>query len=91
MGISPEKRLNLFKIFLIRAARKSESGKELTDENYAKVLEVKEMLGISDNDLNEEIRKNFGPELMKVLRVAVDEITGEDCTEALGKTLRPSP
>ena len=65
--ILPEKRLNLFKIFLVRAARKSESGKELTDENYAKVMEVKEMLGVSDNDSNEEIRKSFGPELMKAL------------------------
>jgi len=86
--ILPEKRLNLFKIFLVRAARKSESGKELTDENYAKVMEVKEMLGVSDNDSNEEIRKSFGPELMKALRTAVDEITGEDCTEDLVKNMK---
>ena len=86
--ISPEKRLNLFKIFLVRAARRSESGKELTDENYAKVMEVKEMLGVSDNDCNEEIRKSFGPELMKALRTAVDEITGEDCTEELVKNMK---
>ena len=86
--IMPEKRLALYKIFLTRSARKSESGKQLTDENYAKVMEVKEMLGVLDNDANDEIRKNFGPELMKVLRTAVDEITSDDYTDKLVENMQ---
>ena len=81
--LSRTDRLRLYKIFLKHAVRNSESGKELTDENYEQVKEVKEMLGITDADEADEFRMTFGPELQKALQMAMFEITGDDFTETL--------
>jgi len=81
-------RLRLYRIFLIRSVRNSESGKELTDEEYAKVQDVKSMLGITDDDQAVEFRMNFGPELQKSLNMAMFEIMGDDFTPDLIKNLK---
>ena len=81
-------RLRLYRIFLKRSVRNSESGKELTDESYAKVKEVKSMLGITDDDEAVEFRMNFGPELQKSLNMAMFEIMGDDFTPDLVSNLR---
>ncbi len=81
-------RLRLYRIFLNRSVRNSESGKELTDENYEKVKAVKSMLGISDDDEAVEFRMNFGPELQKSLNMAMFEIMGDDFTPELVSNLR---
>jgi len=86
--LSPDKRLNLYRIFLRRSVIKSESGKELTDELYAKVVEVKGMLGITDDQADEEMKTQFGPELMKSLQVATNEIIGDDYTPELVTNLK---
>ena len=81
-------RLRLYRIFLNRAVRNSESGKELTEENYNKAKEVKSMLGITDDDEAVEFRMNFGPELQKSLNMAMFEIMGDDFTPELVSNLR---
>lgn len=81
-------RLRLYRIFLNRSVRNSESGKELTDENYDKVKEVKSMLGITDDDEAVEFRMNFGPELQKSLNMAMFEIMGDDFTPDLVSNLQ---
>jgi hypothetical protein len=81
-------RLRLYRIFLNRSVRNSESGKELTDENYDKVKDAKSMLGITDEDEAVEFRMNFGPELQKSLNMAMFEIMGDDFTPELVSNLR---
>lgn len=88
--LSRQDRLRLFRIFLTRAVRKSETGKELTDENYAKVQEVKKMIGVTDDDEAVEFRMNFGPELQKTLNMAMFEIMSDDYTPTLVKNLKES-
>lgn len=86
--LSRSDRLRLFRIFLTRSVKKSESGKELTEENYNKVKEVKQMLGITDEDEAVEFRMNFGPELQKALNMAMFEIMGDDFTPDLVSNLK---
>uniref|UniRef100_A0A7S4MJ83 Uncharacterized protein n=1 Tax=Odontella aurita TaxID=265563 RepID=A0A7S4MJ83_9STRA len=86
--LSPDKRMTLFKMFLRRSVIKSESKKELTDELYAKVMEVKGMLGVTDDQVEEEMKNQFGPELMTALQVATNEIIGDDYTPDLVKNLK---
>lgn len=76
-----DERVKLYKIFVNRSIRKSEDGK-LTDEQYETVLEVKGLLGISDEQAEIEARASFGPLLQKVLQKATKEIV-EDCTPEL--------
>lgn len=86
--LARQDRLRLFRIFLTRSVRNSESGKELTDEAYEKVQAVKAMLGITDEDEAVEFRMNFGPELQKALNMAMFEIMGDDFTEKLVDNLK---
>ena len=83
-------RLRLYRIFLRRAVRISESGKELNDESYGKVKEVKGMLGITDADEADEFRIAFGPELQKALNLAMFEIMGDDFTDTLVQNMKES-
>lgn len=86
--LSPDKRLTLYKMFLRRSVIKSESKRELTDELFAKVMEVKGMLGITDEQVEEEMKSQFGPELMKALQLATNEVIGDDYTPDLVKNLK---
>ena len=76
-----DERIKLYKIFVLRSIRNSEDGK-LSDEQYEKVLEVKGLLGISDEQAEIEARAAFGPLLQKVLQKATKEIV-EDYTPEL--------
>ena len=80
----------MFKIFLKRAVRNSESGKELAEENFNEIKEVKGMLGITDADEADEFKMAFGPELQKALNVAMFEIMGDDFTETLVTNMKES-
>ena len=86
--LSSQDRLRLYRIFLKRSVRKSETGKQLTEENHEKVKEVQRMLGISDSDEASEFRMNFGPELQKTLNMAMLEIIGDDFTTDLVTNLK---
>lgn len=79
-------RLKLYRIFMNRSIRKAEDG-VLTDEMYDKVLDVKGLLGITDEQAEIEARGAFGPELQKVLQRATTEIV-EDYTPKLVKNLQ---
>ncbi len=74
-------RIKLYRIFLNRSIRKSEDGR-LTDEVYGQIMEVKGLLGISEEQAEVEARAAFGPELQKVLQTAMMEVT-QDYTEEL--------
>lgn len=86
--LARQDRLRLYRIFLTRAVRNSESGKELTEDSYNTVKEVKNMLGITDEDEATEFRVNFGPELQKSLNMAMFEIMGDDFTPELVANLK---
>ncbi len=78
--------IKLYRIFLNRSIRKSEDGR-LTDDVYEQIMEVKGLLGISDDQAEIEARAVFGPELQKVLQTAMMEVT-QDYTEALVENLQ---
>jgi hypothetical protein len=76
-----EERIKLYRTFLTRSVRKAEDGR-LSDETNAIVLEVKGLLGISDDQAEIEARLAFGPELQKKCLRAMTEIIA-DCTPEL--------
>lgn len=86
--LKSDERLKLYRIFLARAVRKSESGKELTPELYEKVQAVQKMLGITDGQASGETRATFGPEMQKVLTMAMTEVMGDDYTPELVTNLK---
>jgi len=84
-----DERIKLYSIFLNRSVRKAiEAGLDgkITDEMYAKVMDVKGLLGISDDQAEIEARAAFGPELQKVCLKALDEIV-QDYTPELAKNM----
>jgi len=81
-------RMKLYRIYIKRAVRNSPSGKELTDDNNEKLMQIKAMLAISDKNAEEEAKTLFGPELFKALQLAVLEITGDDYTPELVQNLK---
>jgi hypothetical protein len=80
-----EERNKLYNIFLNRSVRKAEDGK-ITDEMYTKIMEVKGLLGVSDDQAEIEARAAFGPNLQKVCLIALDEIV-QDYTPDLAKNM----
>lgn len=77
-----DERVKLYRIFLSRSIRKSEEGK-LTDEVYDRILEVKGLLGITDQQAEITARGIFGPELQKVMQRIVTEIASDYTPELL--------
>jgi hypothetical protein len=84
--LSSDERLKLYRIFLTRSVRKSEDGK-LSDEMYAKIMEVKGLLGITDQQAEIESRSAFGPKLRKILNNTITEIV-EDYTPKLRDNMK---
>jgi hypothetical protein len=80
-----DERIKLYKIFLNRAVRKSEHGK-ITDEMYCKIMDVKGLLGISDDQAEVEARAAFGPALQKACLMACDEVV-QDYTPELARNM----
>lgn len=81
-----DERIKLYRIFLNRSVRKAEGGK-LSDESYAVIMEVKGLLGITDEQAEGEARRTFGPQLQKVLQRAMTEIV-EDYTAELAVNMQ---
>ena len=84
--LSTDERVKLYRIFLTRSIRKAQDGK-LTDETFARIQEVKGLLGITDQQAEIEARSAFGPELQKALNRATVEIT-EDYTPELVENMK---
>lgn len=81
-----EERIKLYRIFLVRTVRKSDNG-NITDEMYDTILEIKGLLGISDDQAEIEARTAFGPELQKACLRATTEIVA-DYTPELAKNMQ---
>lgn len=71
-----DERVKLYRIFLSRSVRKSEDRK-LSDETYDRIMEVKGLLGITDQQAEIEARGIFGPELQRVMQMATTEIVDD--------------
>lgn len=71
-----DERIKLYRIFMNRSVRKAEAGK-LTEEAYSRIMEVKGLLGITDEQAEGEARRTFGPELQKALLRAMTEIVDD--------------
>lgn len=81
-----DERIKLYKTFLVRTVRKAGDGM-ITDEMYNTIMEVKGLLGISDDQAEVEARAAFGPELQKVCLRATTEIVA-DYTPELAKNMQ---
>ena len=83
--LNSEERIKMYRTYLTRSFRKMEDGK-ISDEAYNRILEVKGLLGISDDQAQVESRRAFGPELNRVMQTATDEIV-QDYTPELAKNM----
>lgn len=84
--LSSMERRKLYNIILKRSVRKSSDGK-LTPEIYSQVMEVKGLLGVTDEQAELESTTVFGPELQKVLQSAMAEVMA-DYTPELVKNMQ---
>jgi hypothetical protein len=84
--LSTMERRKLYRIFLLRSIRKAEDGR-LSPELYEQCMEVKGLLGMTDEQAEAEAQTVFGPELNKVLQNAVAEVL-EDYTPELVANLK---
>jgi len=84
--LSTMERRKLYKIFLKRSIRKSEDGM-LSPELYEQCMEVKGLLGMTDKEAEAEAQTVFGPELIKVLQNAMEEVL-DDYTPELVANLQ---
>ena len=78
--LSYEERHKMYRIFIARS--KGEEGK-ISDDQYAKMMEVKGLLGVTDLSADTEARQTFGPELQKILQEAADDILTDYTPELL--------
>jgi hypothetical protein len=81
-----DERIKLYKIFSTRSVRKAVDGK-ISEEMFNTLLEIKGLLGISDEQAEVEARAAFGPELQKALLRATAEIV-QDYTPELANTMQ---
>jgi hypothetical protein len=79
-----DERIKIYKIFLTRSVRKSEDG-NITDDMYDKIMQVKGLLGISEEQAEVEARASFGPEVQKACLRATNEIVADYTPELAEK------
>lgn len=84
--LASDERLKMYRIFLTRSFRQLKDGK-ISEEEHSRILEVKGLLGISDQQEIQEARRVFGPELQKVMEVATNEIV-MDYTPELAENMK---
>lgn len=81
-----DERMKMYRIFLNRAALKAVDGK-IDDEMHDKIMQVKGLLGITDQQAEIESRTIFGKKLKGVMKQATMEIV-EDYTEELASNMQ---
>ncbi len=82
-------RHNMYQIFFQRSVKVDEEGtKSISDEAKALMKELRGMLGISEQEGENQIRNFFGPELQSVLVVAVDEVSRGNTTDVLLQNMK---
>ena len=60
----------------------------ISDDAKARMKELRGMLGISEDEGENQIRNFFGPELQSVLVAAVDEVTRGNTTDVLLQNMK---
>ena len=88
--LSNQDRHNMYNIFFVRSVKfNEETGtKNISEESYALLKELRGMLGLSEEEGLAQIRAYFGPELESVLTTATEEILRGNTTDALLKNLK---
>ena len=77
-------------MFFVRSVKTDEvtGAKNISEESYALLKELRSMLGLSETEGTNQIRNFFGPELQTALTTATDEIMRGNCTDELLKNLK---
>lgn len=82
-------RHNMYQIFFQRSVNVAEDGgKSISDEAKARMKELRGMLGISEEEGENQISNFFGPELQSVLTSAVDEVMRGNTTDVLLQNMK---
>jgi len=82
-------RQNMYKMFFLRSVKTEEDGtKNISEESYALMAELRGMLGVSEDEGLNQVRAFFGPELQAVLTDATDEILRGNATDVLLANLK---
>ena len=79
-----DERIKMYKIFLNRTVLKSKDG-NISDEMYNTILQIKGLLGITDDQAEVEARAAFGPEVQNVCLRATTEIVADYTPELAEK------
>lgn len=86
--LTNQDRHNMYNIFFVRSVKTDENGnKNISDENYGFLKELRSMLGLSEDEGVTQIRNFFGPELQNALVAATDEIVRGNVTDELLKNM----
>mmetsp|Transcript_7290 Transcript_7290/g.11703 ORF Transcript_7290/g.11703 Transcript_7290/m.11703 type:complete len:798 (-) Transcript_7290:72-2465(-) len=87
--LTNQDRHNMYNIFFMRSVKSNEDGtKNISEESYGLLKELRSMLGLSEEEGVGQIRAFFGPELQSVLSTATEEISRGNATEELLKNLK---
>lgn len=78
-----DERIKMYKIFLNRTVLKSKDG-SITDEMHDTILQIKGLLGISDDQAEVEARAAFGPEVQSACLRATSEIVADYTPQLAG-------
>mmetsp|Transcript_16231 Transcript_16231/g.30655 ORF Transcript_16231/g.30655 Transcript_16231/m.30655 type:complete len:1185 (-) Transcript_16231:63-3617(-) len=87
--LTNQDRHNMYQIFFTRSVKTDEDGtKDISEESYGLMKELRGMLGVSEEEGVGQIRNFFGPELQIVLTDATEEILRGNTTDALLTNLK---
>lgn len=88
--LTNQDRHNMYQMFFVRSVKTDEvtGAKNISEESYALLKELRSMLGLSETEGTNQIRNFFGPELQTALTTATDEIMRGNCTDELLKNLK---
>ena len=87
--LTNQDRHNMYNIFFQRSVKTSDDGvKSISDEAKARLKELRGMLGLSEEEGENQIRNFFGPELQSVLTTATNEILRGNTTDELLKNMK---
>eukprot|EP00578_Thalassiosira_sp_NH16_P017686 CAMPEP_0181123232 /NCGR_PEP_ID=MMETSP1071-20121207/25776_1 /TAXON_ID=35127 /ORGANISM="Thalassiosira sp., Strain NH16" /LENGTH=1197 /DNA_ID=CAMNT_0023208333 /DNA_START=215 /DNA_END=3808 /DNA_ORIENTATION=- len=87
--LTNQDRHSMYQIFFNRSVKADEDGtKNISDESYALLKELRGMLGLSEDEGVAQVRNYFGPELQGVLTMATDEILRGNANDALLENLQ---
>ena len=87
--LTNQDRHNMYHIFFVRSVKSDDDGnKNISEESYGLLKELRSMLGLSEEEGVGQIRAYFGPELQNALVSATDEIIRGNVTDELLKNMK---